>query len=144
MGVVQRHEYREVFLRSEFWSDMRTRVLAKYGSRCYCCKRRRVSFDIHHLWYPRNRYAVTVHDLRPLCRECHDAAHVYTFPKRYRHATVGRRQFYRFMQVRRGITPGKTRKKKLTPGQAILKELLVVWALALKISGNRQPGKPRR
>lgn len=65
--------YREVYLKSEHWRNLRNQALQAYGR--FCAKCRAVSsLDVHHLRY-RNIYDVLVTDLQVLCRPCHEKEH---------------------------------------------------------------------
>ena len=67
-----RHEYREEYLRSEEWKNLRSLVL-NMRCNCQCCNSIKAT-DVHHLVY-RNLVDVTVNDLIPVCRECHNLIH---------------------------------------------------------------------
>lgn len=65
------NEYRE-YLKSDHWKCLRKKAVETWGDRCCSCSVPRV--DVHHLRYG-NLFDVTVEDLLPLCRRCHDAVH---------------------------------------------------------------------
>jgi len=66
-----REDYLE-YLRSDHWKDLRKSAIGQWGDRCSNCRVPEV--DVHHLRYGM-LYDVTVNDLMPLCRRCHDAVH---------------------------------------------------------------------
>ena len=68
-----RREYREEFLTSPAWKDIRARVLAKQPA-CERCTR--FSRDVHHLIYRQSSVPNEDLDLMALCRRCHNLAHV--------------------------------------------------------------------
>ena len=67
--------YREVYLRSEDWKNLRAAVLAApiWQGRCWICQHKKKR-DVHHLRY-RRLYNVRLSDLIPLCRTCHTTLH---------------------------------------------------------------------
>jgi hypothetical protein len=74
-GLSGRDWYREVYLLSDHWKDLRLRALNRCGKKQACknCRCRK-NLDVHHLNY-RNIYDVTVDDLEVLCRRCHMIEH---------------------------------------------------------------------
>lgn len=67
-----RNEYREEYLRSEEWKNLRNLVL-NVNCNCQCCDLVKAT-DVHHLVY-RNLVDVTINDLLPVCRDCHNLIH---------------------------------------------------------------------
>jgi hypothetical protein len=67
-----RHEYREEYLKSNEWKTLRELVL-KIDCNCQCCRSRKAN-DVHHLVY-RNIVDITIGDLIPVCRSCHEYIH---------------------------------------------------------------------
>jgi|GEM_PF-1531507 len=67
-----RHEYCNEYLRSDEWQTLRKMVLDT-GCNCQLCKDVKAT-DVHHLVY-RNLVDVTVNDLVPVCRDCHNLIH---------------------------------------------------------------------
>jgi hypothetical protein len=67
-----RQEYREEYLKSSEWKNLRSLVLDA-GCECQCCKLTTAN-DVHHLVY-RNLVDITIKDLLPVCRKCHDIIH---------------------------------------------------------------------
>lgn len=68
--------YREVYLKSEDWKNLRAAVLALFAphgtcARCGECHR----LDVHHIKY-RRLFNVSIKDLIPLCRACHNEYHL--------------------------------------------------------------------
>jgi hypothetical protein len=108
MGIAQKHAYRFGFLKSDEWRDFRLVALVHYGERCYACKKDCSNPDIHHLWYPGRK--MRVWDARPLCRECHNAAHEATSPKDYKDYERAVSEFYAFVEERMHLTPTAIRK----------------------------------
>ena len=68
-----RQYYRNVYLQSEHWKNLRKEKL-ELNPRCEICKTT-LSLDVHHKSYG-NLYDVLVKDLQTLCRKCHDLEHV--------------------------------------------------------------------
>jgi hypothetical protein len=64
-------EYREEYLQSEEWKNLRNTILAAQPD-CQCCDKK--ATDVHHLVY-RNIVDVKISDLLPVCRMCHDFIH---------------------------------------------------------------------
>ena len=69
MPVMTRWEYRQEYLHSDHWKELRAKVM-KPGTRCFKCKAAKAT-DPHHLRY-RKIYDVLPEDLVPVCRACHD------------------------------------------------------------------------
>lgn len=73
--------YREVYLKSDHWHELRSRKL-KQNPKCERCPAR--ACDVHHVNY-RNIFDVQLSDLLSLCRPCHEREHkVNGMPKRER------------------------------------------------------------
>lgn len=69
-----RREYREEYLHSEHWINLRDSVIQKYPN-CFLCDDPAV--DVHHIRY-RNLYNVIPEkDLCSLCRKCHNIVHKF-------------------------------------------------------------------
>ncbi len=68
--------YRDNYLQSEDWKNLRAAVLSTRcpDHRCECCGKTSDSLDVHHLRY-RRLFDVKEKDLRALCRTCHSALH---------------------------------------------------------------------
>jgi hypothetical protein len=66
--------YREVYLRSDHWQNLRKLAFQTYGRICSKC-RAIGRLDVHHLRY-RNIFDVLVTDLQILCRQCHEREHL--------------------------------------------------------------------
>ncbi len=64
--------YRQVYLRSEHWRNLRRRKFQESPS-CYTC-RSREHLDIHHASY-QNLYKERLSELITLCRRCHQLTH---------------------------------------------------------------------
>jgi len=67
-----RQEYREEYLKSKEWQNLRSLVISAKCA-CQCCKESDAT-DVHHLVY-RNLVDVTINDLIPVCRTCHNLIH---------------------------------------------------------------------
>ena len=65
--------YRNVYLKSEHWKNLRTQRLIIANKKCEQCSDV-YYLDVHHLSY-KNIFDVTVEDLRVLCRICHNKEH---------------------------------------------------------------------
>ena len=68
----KRKYYREVYLQSNHWKDLRGKKL-KINPVCENCGSKKKP-DVHHLDY-KNLYDVTLKDLKTLCRKCHKKLH---------------------------------------------------------------------
>lgn len=66
--------YRNNYLRSDHWQNLRLQRLVKSKCRCALCGKEDISNDVHHVNY-RNLKDVRISDLRVLCRKCHDQVH---------------------------------------------------------------------
>lgn len=67
--------YRDSYLKSEHWQNIRVARIAKQKGRCRICSSEcGLALDVHHVSY-RKLYDVNVEDLRGLCRRCHDWVH---------------------------------------------------------------------
>lgn len=67
-----REWYREVYLKSEHWSDLKARKLSE-SPKCSRCGAMG-NLDVHHVNY-RHIFNVELSDLMTLCRKCHDEHH---------------------------------------------------------------------
>ena len=67
-----RNEYREEYLKSNEWKTLRDTIIGS-GCDCQCCKNVKAS-DVHHMVY-RNIVDITLDDLIPVCRTCHNILH---------------------------------------------------------------------
>jgi ribosomal protein L44E len=72
IGSRSRYYYRNVYLESDHWKNLRREKLEKtpFCEKCnkdYC-------LDVHHLEY-RNLFGVSIKDLQTLCRICHEKEH---------------------------------------------------------------------
>jgi len=65
----QQIEYRNGYLRSEHWQEVRKRKLKQAGYACEICHKK-TKLDIHHLTYIRLGNE-RLDDLQALCRSCH-------------------------------------------------------------------------
>ena len=75
MGVVEKHNYRFHYLRSDHWKDLRLKKLVAADAKCEICNYQSISNDVHHLRYRRPLTKTGIHDLVVLCRSCHDFIH---------------------------------------------------------------------
>ena len=66
--------YREYYLHSDHWKNMRAAKTAKGKPRCGICAKTS-GIDLHHLFYRGDLYEAQTSDLRWLCRRCHKLAH---------------------------------------------------------------------
>jgi len=64
--------YREGYLQSAHWQEVRKRKLKQAGYKCEACGAK-VKLDIHHLTYQRLGKE-RLSDLQALCRSCHRKA----------------------------------------------------------------------
>jgi 5-methylcytosine-specific restriction endonuclease McrA len=80
-----RENYRNEYLRSNHWRELRRRKL-KETPLCENCGNG-LHVELHHINY-KNLYDVELSDLKTLCRKCHIKAHVIILPtkrkKKYR------------------------------------------------------------
>ena len=66
-----KQKYRNEYLKSEEWLNLRSVILKPQPS-CQCCGKK--ASDVHHLVY-RNIVDVKITDLLPVCRKCHTLIH---------------------------------------------------------------------
>lgn len=66
--------YRETYLKSEHWKELRSLAFEIYGKKCAVCGTKK-KLDVHHLNY-RRIWDVTVADLQVLCRKHHKEEHL--------------------------------------------------------------------
>lgn len=60
------------YLKSPLWGEIRQRVFATKGRRCWICRRRKVGRQVHHEYYTEaNLTGEKLGGLRPTCRSCH-------------------------------------------------------------------------
>lgn len=69
----RRDEYRNEFLRSREWREMRDRVMNRAGRTCEACLAA-PAIDVHHVTY-RQGIMPPAWLLKAVCRSCHDALH---------------------------------------------------------------------
>lgn len=67
-----REEYRNEYLKSKEWQDLRSLVMNSKPE-CQCCHKKQAT-DVHHLIY-KNLVDITIKELLPVCRECHKFIH---------------------------------------------------------------------
>ena len=79
-GKTWREWYREVYLQSDHWKNLRLLAMKHHGKRCHSCYSKE-QLDVHHLRYG-NIYDVKVQDLQVLCRVCHMQEHGEATPKK--------------------------------------------------------------
>lgn len=66
--------YRDVYLKSQDWKNLRAAILARDENTCQVCNLYSPQNDVHHIQY-RKLYNVKPEDLVVLCRSCHDNVH---------------------------------------------------------------------
>lgn len=66
--------YRQTYLKSEHWQNLRLQKLVESDCLCLRCGKQSQHHDVHHLNY-KKLYDVTTLDLVVLCRTCHDLVH---------------------------------------------------------------------
>lgn len=66
--------YRNTYLKSEHWQNLRLQKLVESDCLCLRCGKQSQSNDVHHLCY-KKLYDVKTVDLVVLCRTCHDFVH---------------------------------------------------------------------
>lgn len=66
--------YRDVYLKSAEWAELKALKQSKTPRRCAIC-RESGPVDLHHLFYRENLCDAQTSDLRWLCRRCHTVAH---------------------------------------------------------------------
>ncbi len=99
-ALSMREWYREIYLHSAHWLELRKAAKEKYGEKCNRCPKS--GSDVHHRQY-RYIYDVTVGDLEVICRACHDLEHggAPTSPKRPRDT---RKPVEKLPQCPRGVS----------------------------------------
>lgn len=70
----RREWYRNEYLNSPHWQQVRQQKLSQVGYRCQSCGRQIDHPDVHHLNY-KNVGHENMSDLQVLCRHCHNLAH---------------------------------------------------------------------
>lgn len=86
VGMSHRQWYREIYLKSEHWFDLRKRALQHHGKQCYSCRATK-HLQVHHLRY-KNIHDVTIEDLQVLCKSCHKIVHQYNDKSSNPHASL--------------------------------------------------------
>lgn len=104
--------YREVYLFSEHWKNLRIQAFKEWGRHCHRCPAT-TRLDVHHLRY-RRLYDVTVQDLQILCRKCHEREHTPPSEIAFHNLPAEIAQ-----QIQRFITSGKPSSKNGRRNQAI-------------------------
>jgi len=120
--------YRDVYLKSDDWKNLRDSKIARHGKVCSLCFMEQQSVDVHHLKY-KNIYNVNHDDLRVLCRECHNKIHslLNQYPKM---KTLGRKLLWQTIKCHLGTESEKKyfrkvvlkRQNKLTKKQRNLEK----------------------
>lgn len=77
MRSLRQKEYREVFLKSPLWREIRLAVLDHYGDVCSVCGKSGGN-DVHHKRYAKILGTEKMSDYQVLCRPCHEAHHAAT------------------------------------------------------------------
>lgn len=72
-GLSRKDWYRNIYLKSEHWKQLRQKAFAKHGRKCCKCGSKK-RLDVHHLNY-RSIFDVVTDDLQIICRRHHDAEH---------------------------------------------------------------------
>ncbi len=67
--------YRDTYLKSEDWKNLRALKLHESKNKCKLCGKKNQSNDVHHVKY-KKLYDVKLSDLIVLCRPCHNNVHV--------------------------------------------------------------------
>ena len=67
--------YRNQYLKSQHWDNLRLRKLVSSNGLCSICRLEGWNHDVHHIRY-KNLFDVNLSDLAVLCRSCHNKAHV--------------------------------------------------------------------
>lgn len=67
--------YREGYLKSDHWRNLRLKKLVVSGTLCHFCRKDSASNDVHHVKYPKNLTDTKLSHLRVLCRRCHNLVH---------------------------------------------------------------------
>lgn len=76
MSIEGKEYYRNVYLKSDKWSNLRLSVLVREHGRCQICGEESISNDAHHIWYPENIWDTQERHLVVLCRPCHEFVHI--------------------------------------------------------------------
>ncbi|KKN78311.1 hypothetical protein LCGC14_0351700 [marine sediment metagenome] len=82
-------DYR-AYLRSDEWKAVKKRYYRSklYKGHCYCCENPDVPLQIHHKSYNRLKRE-NLHDLLPLCGDCHEKVHLIVKDKENRSTLWG-------------------------------------------------------
>lgn len=115
-----REWYREVYLKSEHWHDLRWKKLNSMNRKCEKCGRVK-RLDVHHLDY-RNIYDVELTDLQVLCRRCHTLEHhpelrkpEKTKPQKKKKGKKKKNRRQRRAEIRDSKPQSRRRRKKQGP-----------------------------
>lgn len=88
--------YRNVYLKSDKWQNVRLEALVREKGRCQICGDESISNDAHHIWYPESIWETTPDHLVILCRDCHDFLHVMLPDCKTSDEESGRAQWIKF------------------------------------------------
>lgn len=94
MRASSKRAYRNIYLKSDQWKDVRLEALVRTDASCCICGYRSLSNDAHHVVYPQSFWDTRESDLVVLCRPCHNFIHCL-LPT----ARVGRNSFALFMDT---------------------------------------------
>lgn len=120
MGVKAKHAYREEFLQSETWKDIRWNKLTRDGYACDICGIKDVLNDVHHVHYPNRWDETSAGDLVVLCRSCHSKLHL--FPKEPQKTQA--RSWARYLEIKSRIKSSQFPLKRIDVPVAVRIELV--------------------
>ena len=107
-GLSMKDWYRQIYLKSQHWADLRQVALERAGFKCRHCGCGG-KLDVHHERY-KSIYDVTQDDLTVLCRKCHEAEHAGH--KDIRQATKKPKKQKAKQTQKSGISKKKSRAQK--------------------------------
>jgi hypothetical protein len=76
MSIEGKLYYRDVYLKSDKWQNVRLEALVREKARCQICGEESISNDAHHIWYPTPIWDTEERHLIILCRSCHEFIHI--------------------------------------------------------------------
>lgn len=72
-GLSRREWYRQIYMLSDHWRELRGRAIQRDGGKCVRCHST-IGLQVHHLKY-RSIFDVRLEDLETLCAPCHRLEH---------------------------------------------------------------------
>jgi hypothetical protein len=89
----RQYAYRNKYLKSEHWQNLRLKALVKAKGSCFICSHQSPNNDVHHIYYPKRLNRTALRSLVVLCRDCHDKVHTIIDPDKLRSPRYRKIQF---------------------------------------------------